>query len=126
MNYKVLGSFGKNNGVFIVAMPPTTPLNDSNYSAYSLVKLCQNSALQCQNSVLYYAKLVKQHRSATMLGSIFGLAFFIVIIGALLMVFWVALVTVLVGVGAVGYIETHETIYLAPLFTGILISLMAR
>ncbi len=61
-----------------------------------------------------------------MIGSIFGLAFFIVIIGALLMVFWVALVTVLVGVGAVGYIETHETIYLAPLFTGILISLMAR
>lgn len=61
-----------------------------------------------------------------MIGSIFSLAFFIVIIGAILAVFWIGLVTVLVGVGAIGYIETHETIYLAPLLTGICISLMGR
>ena len=61
-----------------------------------------------------------------MIGSIFSLAFFIVIIGVLLAVFWIGLVTVLVSVGAVGYIETHETIYLAPLITGVCVALMGK
>ena len=61
-----------------------------------------------------------------MIGSIFSLAFFIVLFGVILLILWVGLVTVLVGVGAIGYIETHETIYLAPLLTGVCISLMGR
>jgi hypothetical protein len=61
-----------------------------------------------------------------MIGSIFSLAFFIVVIGAILAVLWIGLVTVLVSVGAAGYIETHEPIYLVPLITGVCISLMIR
>jgi hypothetical protein len=61
-----------------------------------------------------------------MIGSIFSLAFFIVIIGAILMVFWIGLVTVLVMIGGIGYVETHETIYLVPLLTGVCLSFMNR
>jgi hypothetical protein len=45
----------ENNGVFIVAMPAPPILAKPFYSAYTMVILCQNSACNVQNSVLYYA-----------------------------------------------------------------------